>query len=252
MTRAWFAYYGFYALWMAPPLFMALIAAVMRRRELHREFPAFFVYAIFTVLRTPILFFVFHRNPLAYSFLYWVAEAGSAVLGFAAIYEVFRHLFPAAERARRLGDVFFRWTAAAFVLLGVVAAALNLDPNLTPAAAGVLALTQGVRLVQCGLLLFLFVFSCFSGMAWRKQALGITLGFGLFASVQLAAAAMQTYTGLASYQIWSWVNMASYNCAVLVWMRYLLAPATAEAAVPAPAETGVESWNRALLQLLQR
>lgn len=252
MSRAWFAYYGFYALWITPPLFMALIAAVMRRRQLHREFPAFFVYAIFTVLRTPILFYVVHRDPLAYSFLYWVAEAGSAVLGFTAIYEVFRHLFSGEERTRRLGDVFFRWTAAAFVLLAVVAAALNLDPNVTPAAAGVLALTQGVRLVQCGLLLFLFVFSCFSGLAWRRHALGIALGFGLFASVQLAAAAMQTYTGLVSYQTWSWVNMASYNCAVLVWMRYLLAPEKAEAAASAPVETGVEGWNQALLQLLQR
>lgn len=249
MSFPWFA---FYTLWITPALLMALLAAFMRHRRLHRELPAFYAYAIFTALRTAVLFLVFHRYPPAYWYLYWVAEAGSAVLGFAAIYEVFRHLFPGQERVRRLGDVFFRWTAAAFVLLAVVAAALNLDPNVTPAAAGVLALTQGVRLVQCGLLLFLFVFSCFSGMVWRRDALGIALGFGLFASVQLAAAAMQTYTGLVSYQTWSWVNMASYNCAVLVWMRYLLAPEKAEAAAAAPVETGVESWNRALLQLLQR
>jgi len=248
MSFPWFA---FYILWIAPALLMALVATVMWRRHLHRELPVFYAYAIFTAARTPVLFIVFHRYPPAYSYVYWAAEAGSAILGFAAIYEVFRHLFPGREGARRLGDMFFRWAAAAFVLLAVVAAALNLDPNVTPAAAGVLALTQGVRLVQSGMLMFLFTFSCFSGLVWRRHALGIALGFGLFASVQLAAAAMQTHTGVVSLQTWSWINMASYNCAVLVWMRYLLAPEKAGAAASAPVATEVKSWNRALLQLLR-
>src|ERR1700675_411784 len=124
MSLAWFTHYGFYALWITPALLMALIAAVMWQRRLHRELPAFFVYAIFTALRTPILFFVLHRNPLAYSYLYWVAEGGSAVLGFAAIYEIFRCLFHGRGAVERLGALFFRWTAGLFVLLAVVAAAL--------------------------------------------------------------------------------------------------------------------------------
>ena len=247
MSFPWFA---FYTLWLAPALLMALVAAVMWRRHLHRELPVFYAYAIFTAARTPVLFFVFHRYPPAYSYLYWAAEAGSAILGFATIYEVFRHLFPSQEGARRLGDMFFRWTAAAFVLLAVVAAALNLDPNVTPAAAAVLALTQGVRLVQSGMLMFLFVFSCFSGLVWRRHALGIALGFGLFASVQLAAAAMGVHTGTVSHRTWMWVNLASYNCAVLVWATYLL-PRREEAVAPAPAAAEVKSWNRALLQLLR-
>jgi len=164
---------------------------------------------------------------------------------------VFRCLFRGREATERLGALFFRWTAAAFVLLGVVAAALNLDPDVTPAAAAVLAVTQGVRLVQSGMLMFLFVFSYVSGLVWRRHALGIALGFGLFASVQLAAAAMQTYTGMVSYQTWSWINMASYNCAVLVWATYLLTRRE-EAVAPAPAAAEVKSWNRALVQLLWR
>ncbi len=250
MSRAWFVYYGFYALWITPALLMALIAAVMRYRHLHRELPAFFCYAIFIALRTPILFYVFHHNPLAYSLLYWVAEAGSAVLGFAAIYEVFRHLFQAREGTLRLGLMLFRWTAGLFVLLAVVAAALAYQSDASWVEAAVVSLTQGVRLVQCGLLLFLFLFSYFSGLTWRSQELGIALGFGLFASVQLASVAMQAHQGLASFQTWRWVNMASYNCAVLVWAVYLLAQRV-EVAVAAPVTTEVQSWNRALLRLLR-
>lgn len=252
MPLAGFTYYAFYALWVAPALLMATIAAVMRRRRLHRELPAFFCYAIFIALRTPILFVVFHRNPRAYSYLYWIAEAGSAVLGFATIHEVFRCLFRGREAPGRLGGLFFRWTAGLFVLLAVVAAALAYQSDASWMEAAVLPLTQGVRLVQCGLLLFLFVFSYFSGLAWRNYVLGIALGFGLFASVQLASAAMQAHLGMVNYQTWRWVNMISYNCAVLVWLTYLLAPQGAEDAARVPVTSEVKSWNQALLQLLLR
>lgn len=252
MSLAWFTYYGFYALWITPALLMALIAAVMRQRRLHRELPAFFCYAIFQALRTPILFFAFHRNPLAYSYLYWVAEAGSAVLGFAAIYEVFRYLFHGRGSTERLGALFFRWTAGLFVLLAVVAAASNQTPDTTRVAAAVLAMTQSVRLVQCGLLLFLFVFSFFSGLAWRGHPLGIALGFGLLASVQLVVIAMRARTGIISSQTAVWINMASYNCAVLVWMGYMLAPRRAEVSQPTPVVAEIKSWNQALVQLLLR
>jgi hypothetical protein len=243
---------AFYTLWIAPTLLMALVAAVMRHRHLHRDLPAFFSYAIFTAMRTPVLFIVYHRDPLAYSYLYWVAEACSAVLGFAAIYEVFRQLFQDHETIRRLGGLLFRWTAALFALLAVVAAALAHQSDANWLQAGVVSLTQGVRLVQCGLLMFLFVFAAFSGIAWRSHWFGIAAGFGLFGGVQLAAIAAQAQAGMVSYGTWMWVNMASYNCSVLVWATYLLAPQRAEATAPGPMTTEVRSWNQALLQLLQR
>ena len=104
--------------------------------------------------------------------------------------------------------------------------------------------------MQCGLLLFLFAFSYFSGLPWRSHALGIALGFGLFASVQMVSAAMQARLGMTNYETWRWVGMASYNCAVLVWVAYLL-PHRREVVAPAPAPAEVKSWNQALLQLLR-
>ena len=241
-----------YALWIAPALLMALLALVMTRRRLYRELPAFFAYAVFTAARTPILFFVFHRHPDSYAYFYQIAEGVSAALGFASIYEVFRHLFRAHETTSRLGALLFRWAAAGFVLLAVVAAAAHSPEYPSGLAAAIVSLTQGVRLVQCGLLLFLFVFSFFSGLAWRSHLFGIAAGFGLFAGVQLATAAMGAQTGMVSLKTWMWVNMASYNCAVLVWVSYLWAPQRAEDAALAPVGAEVKSWNRALLQLLQR
>jgi hypothetical protein len=247
-----FPRFAFYALWITPALLMALVAAVMRHRHLHRELPAFFAYTVFTAARTPILFFILHRHPDVYPYFQWVAEGVSAALGFASIYEVFRCLFRGHEATRRLGTWLFRWTAGGFVLLAVVAAAANQQNEMSRLVATVVALVQGVRLVQCGLLLFLFAFSYFSGLSWRSHLFGIAVGFGLFASVQLAAAAMGAHTGTVSHTTWMWVNMASYNCAVLVWVSYLLAPQRDPVATLAPAAAEVKSWNQALLQFLQR
>jgi len=244
--------FAFYALWLTPSVLMAVIASVMRYRRLDRDLPAFFAYAIFTAARTPVLFYVFNANPLAYSYLYWVAEAGSAVLGFAAIYEVFRHLFRTHETVSRLGSVLFRWAAGGFVLLAVVTSALAYQSDASWLEAGILSVAQGVRLVQCGLLLFIFAVSGVSGLAWRSQVFGIALGFGLFAGVQLVTAAIGIHAGQVSDSTWRWVNMASYNCAVLVWTSYLLAPRRAEVAAPLPQLAEVRSWNQALLQFLQR
>ena len=246
------ARFAFYALWITPALLMAVLAVVMMRKGFRRELPAFFAYAVFTAVRAPILLYVFRQHWEIYWYFYSIADGISAGLGFAAIYEVFRRLFQGNATAYRLGTRAFQWTTASFVLLGVLLAALEPPQDTNRLFVAVLALTQGVRLVQCGLVLFLFIFSFFFGLPLRNRFFGIAAGFGLFAGVQLATAAMFAHLGMVTYKTVFWINMASYNCAVLVWVGYVLAPQRVEVAAPAPVHAEVKSWNQALLQLLQR
>jgi len=241
---------AFYALWIAPAVLLAVMAMVMRVRGLHREFPAFFAYCVFSALRTPVLFLVFHETTV-YFYSYWVAEAGSAIFGLAAIYEVFLSLFPGRDSNGRLAESLFRWVGAALVLAALAAAMAAPGSHENRLMAASLVVDRSVRLVQCGLLLFLFVASSYLGLSWKSRAFGVAMGFGLFVGVQLAAGAMRAQAGLISQDTLSLVKMASYNCAVLVWMTYLLAPEKAEVTATAPVATGVKSWNRALLQLLR-
>lgn len=242
---------AFYALWITPALLLAMMAMVMRVRGLHRELPAFFAYCVFSALRTPILFFVFHQTT-AYFYCYWAAEAVSAILGLAAIYEVFLYVFQGYDGNGRLAQSLFRWVGAALVVAALAAAIAVPGSHENRLMAASLVVDRSVRLVQCGLLLFLFVASSYLGLSWRSHAFGVAMGFGLFVGVQMAAGAMRAQAGLISQDTLSLVKMASYNCAVLVWMTYLLAPQTTQAAAPTPMVTEVRSWNQALLQLLLR
>jgi len=245
------ARFSFYVLWLAPVVLQTALAIVMRVRRLDRELPAFFAYCAFSAAQTPILFWIYHRTT-AYFYCFWVAEAVGTILALAAIYEVFLHLFRFYDTSARLAQSLFRWVGGALVLAGVITAmaAPGNDANRLMAAS--LVVDRSAQLVQCGLLLFLFAAAAYLRFSWRSHAFGIAMGFGLFIGVQLAEGAVRAQVGLISQETLSLVKMASYNCAVLVWMTYLLAPQPAEVAAPAPRLENVKSWNQALLQLLLR
>lgn len=245
------ARFSFYVLWLAPVVLQTALAIVMRIRRLDRELPAFFAYCAFSAVQTPILFWIYHRTT-AYFYCYWVAEAVSAILGLAVIYEVFLHVFQRYDSSSRLAQSLFRWVGAALVLTAVVTAMAVPGNDANRLMAVSLVLGRSVLLVQCGLLLFLFTAAAYLRLSWRSRAFGIAMGFGLFVGVQLAEGAVRAQVGLISQETLSLVKMASYNCAVLVWMTYLLAPQPAEVPAPAPRLEHVKSWNQALLQLLLR
>ena len=245
------AHLAFYVFWIAPAVLLAALATVMRIRRLDGEWPAFFAYCAFSAVRAPILFWAYHRTT-AYFYYYWVAEAVSTILVLAAIYEVFLHLFQSYGTNARLAQSLFRWVGAALVLAAVVTAMAVPGNDVNRLMAASLVVNRSLLLVQCGLLLFLFAAAAYLRLSWRSHAFGIAMGFGVFLGVQLAEVAVRAQVGLISEQALNLVKMASYNCAVLVWMRYVLAPEKAAVTATAPVATGVESWNRALLQLLQR
>ena len=248
MSLARFIYY---VLWLMPVPLLALTAVLMKMRRLHRQFPAFFAYCVFSAVRTPILFLVFHRTT-AYFYCYWAAEAVSAILGLASIYEVFLYVFQGYDRKGRLAQSLFRWVGAALVVAALAAAIAVPGNHENRLIAASLVVDRSVQLVQCGLLLFVFAASWYLGLSWRSPAFGVAVGFGLFVGVRMALGAMRAQAGLISQDTLSLLKMASYNCAVLVWLSYLLAPQPAEASAVVPPVAEVESWNRALLRLLQR
>lgn len=245
------ARFTFYVLWIAPALLLAGLAIVMRVRRLDREWPAFFAYCAFSAVTTPILFWVYHRTT-AYFYCYWLTEAVGTILALAAIYEVFLHLFRSYGTNARLAQSLFRWVGAVLVLAAAVTAMAVPGNHANRLMAASLVVTRSMLLVQCGLLLFLFAAAAYLRLSWRSHAFGIATGFALFVGVQLAQGAVRAQVGLISEETMNLVKMASYNCAVLVWLTYLLAPQPAEVVGSAPRVEQVKSWNQALLQLLLR
>lgn len=218
-------------LWFAHPTLQAVVAAIMIWRKLHRTFPIFFTYVVFQIV-TFALTFPFHeeRYYTIFFYSYWSTTAVSVVLGFKVIHEVFLDVFRPYHTLRDLGSVLFRWAGLVMLMVAGVVAASTPAGGEFPIVTGILTLQRSVRVVQCGLVLFLLVFSRYLGTSWRQKSFGIALGFGGFASVELSLVAMHSV--VANQTLSSFINMVAYNLTILIWLGYALvkSPAREQAA----------------------
>lgn len=211
------------ALWIAHPVLQLAVGATMFRRKLYRTFPVFFAYVGFQILNFCILF-PLHKwgsSYTTYFYLYWACSAINLVLGFMIIYEVFLDVFRPYYTLKDLGSVMFKWAALVMLLVAFVVAASNSGEGLSPIIQAILTVQRCVRVAQCGLVLFLIVFSRYVGMSWRQQSFGIALGLGISAGVELATFAL--YAGGPMSQVTvNAINLVAYNLAILVWFAYAL------------------------------
>jgi hypothetical protein len=242
-----------YVLWLAHTCVQAVIAVFMLKRRLYREYPLFFAYTLSHVVRSLVLFSLYQQGAKqAYRETYVVAEVLDAGLAFAAIYEVFSNVFRAYGGIRKLTGIVFRWALIVLVFVAVFTSAGSTGSDNQRMLAGLFSFNQGVHIVRGGLLFLLILFCSYLGLRWNHFVFGIALGFALSSSVQLVAYATRAHLGPVGSRALSLISAAAYNCAVLVWLYYLLSPAPAERPVKLPSHTELDEWNQALVELIYR
>ncbi len=233
-----------YVLWIAGPVLQACLAGLMYRRGLRRPFPLFFIYT----LAQPMWFlpqFVFYRvSYTAYFWSYWVISFTSVVLGFLVMREVFVNLLRPYDSLRELGDVLFRWAAVVLVMVALISAASNSASALSRTTVAILALERSVRVMQCGLVLFMLLFSSHLGLNARHHVFGIALGFGIFAAVELIIVTLPAVFGAVQSLGFTVAKSSSYLLAVGLWMVYLSRPEPER--TPAEARMETQRWDLAL------
>lgn len=207
------------ALWCAHPVLFAGLVALMLRRGLNRTFPFFFSYAVFQIAAFALTF-PFHddRSYEILFYTYWATTAVSVILGFKVIHEIFLDVFRPYHTLRDLGSVLFKWAGLVMLMVAAVMAAQFRASGDDPWwMHGILTLQRSVRVVQCGLVLFLLVFSRYLGINWRQKSFGIALGFGALASVELSLVVLGEPRLVRSF-----VNMIAFNLSILTWLGYMI------------------------------
>ena len=208
------------ALWIAHPLLQLSVAVVMFYRKSHKIFPVFFTYLISQILMFSVLFPIYQ---LGYSevffYAYWSCAAISLAIGFKVIHEIFLDIFRPYHTLKDLGSVLFQWAALVMLLVAGVVAAASPVASQGPLVQAVLTVQRCVRVIQCGLILFLLVFSKYLGVTWRQHSFGIALGFGSFAGAELTLLALFA-SGHISPTALNFFNMLAYNAAIVIWLVY--------------------------------
>ncbi len=208
------------ALWIAHPVLELSLVGVMFRRRLHRTFPVFFAYVVFQVLNFMVLFPIYRfGSTKAYFYAYWISLAISLAIGFKVIHEIFLDVFRPYHTLKDLGTVLFKWAALVMLLVAVVVTASSQAGADSPLVQAVIIGQRCVRVIQCGLVLFLLVFSRYLGVSWRQHGFGIALGLGGFATVDLVVLALFSSGQIRAHTV-SLVSTTTYTFAILVWIGY--------------------------------
>jgi hypothetical protein len=243
-------------LWIGPRVLQAAFAVFLWRRALHRQFPAFFAYTIFEAIKGCTLYALDILPSVSVQTFwsaYWVGVIAETILVIGVIGELFFHLLRSRPAIAKVGSRLISSAGAALILLAVAIAAYTPIVHRQYAlvsSAGVFQ--RSSYLVECGLVLFLFLFAAHFKLAWNRRALGIALGFGVVWCEQLAILALIAGGGLPDKRL-DFLSMATYHVCVLLWFYYLLVPekVATTSAVPLP-ENNLDIWNRELERLLQQ
>jgi hypothetical protein len=209
------------ALWVSQPVLQAAIAIVVYRRKLYKPFPAFFWYTVAQVIFFAIQFPLHLRDErFAYFYAYWSAVAVNVVLEFKIIHEIFIDVFRPYPALKDLASSLFKWAAVVMILVSVVMISVSPAWN-DPVAKTILVVQRGVRVVQCGLVVFLLGFCKHLKVSWRQQSFGIALGFGAFSATELFVLALFSGSHVHG-QIVDTINLSVYSFAMVLWLAYSL------------------------------
>jgi len=229
------------------------LAIVLLARKSWRQHPLFTSYGVFSFAMSVMLYFLQRRAiyPRSYFYGYWIQEAIAMVLGFCVVYEVFRHLFSTHKALLKLASLIFRWTVVVLFCLALAVVFVQ-SPGASSLSKTVLVLEEATRVVEVGLLMFLFGASAAFGLHWKQAEFGIALGLGLFVAVQLTTVTLLSQLGMSAWAVLNVVRILAFDVSLLVWLGYLLAPERVATTGEVPKRAQLEQWNQAVTELISR
>jgi hypothetical protein len=169
----------------------------------------------------------------------------------AVLYEIFCAAFKPFAGLQDLAKVVFKWAAASIFLVGFIVLAS------TPASpmkngwviVGVNNFERIVRVMECALVVFLFMGSQHLGVAKRNRVFGFALGFGVDAFFQLLVYSAAANVHVSKMYMWGKLLPMVYYASVLIWVSYLLQPEPARESLHIPVTSPLLRWNEVALAM---
>lgn len=232
-------------------LLQATLTGVLLAKRMWRIFPLFVTYAACDFFMNIGAYTIYAlRFRRLYFYVFWIDEAIGLFLGLAVVYEIFKHVFAPYPALRRLARHCFQAAVVFLVLLGSFVAYGQPISERDHIHAVFLVTEEATRIMEVGLLVFLFVFAGAFGLRWREYAFGIALGLGLCVTPELVAVAMRVQFGMATVPIVNLIRSISFACSLFIWIAYLVMPDVAPDPTEMPRRAQLEQWNRAVMELI--
>jgi hypothetical protein len=205
------------------PILQAALVVLLFTRGATSKFRFFFSYTVFAVVAEIARFFLrIGGYRFGYYYVYWITEALYAILGFLALYEVFRHLY------RHL--YYLRWVKLLLPLTSLILLVLSLwwmgkvPGQANRLFAVLLALEFTVHLLQMGFFVAIFFVAFRFEVYEERHAFGIAAGFWISALGMLVYAVVRSEFGIENKNLLNFVPISAYLLAVLIWLHAFARP----------------------------
>jgi hypothetical protein len=242
-------------LWITPHLLLGVVAVVLYKRRLYREFPCFSAYVLYEIAGFLPLFALYSVQGTAgkqYAYAYSAKLILSIVLRFGVIDEVSKDLFRESQFLKMTARRSLQGVTGFLVVIGILLAVYAPGDNSAKWYAGIFVVNRGAAMVQSGLLLALLLISRFLGLSWGRPAFGIALGLGILTSADLATFALRAeFTSRVGAEFLNLLITGAYFVCVSIWIGYLLLPEPKPASLAVVPHDEVETWNTELQHLLR-
>ncbi|HKT50894.1 MAG TPA: hypothetical protein VJV96_11370 [Candidatus Angelobacter sp.] len=194
---------------------LLVLAGAMVRRSLHREYPFFFSYIVFTFLRAIILLPV-SGNAYIYFYSYWITEIFSALLAIFGLHDAFYDVFS--------GFYAFWWFKLIFPAVVVVISFLSVGhaarhpiPKMPMFMHLIFAFDSAVAYVKAGVFIIFILLVVFLRVRWRRYPYDIALGFAINSVGMLTSYAVFP-KGAGYWLVARYAQALSYIVATIVWL----------------------------------
>jgi hypothetical protein len=228
-----------------------LLACVLLAKRSWRRFPFFAAY-VWSSFAFGVAGYTLQRSPVPYFYTYWANEALGIALGLLVVYEIFRHLFSVHAALLRLATLTFRIAIVILLSAGLIVFLMQPPSHTSNIGAAVQAVEQAARIIEVGLLMILFICSAAFGLHWKQAEFGIALGLGFFATIELLAVTLRPLVDHPGALLLNVMRIGAFDCSLLIWLGYLLAPAEQPATTVDVPKAQLEQWNQAVMELINR
>lgn len=237
--------------WVVSIGLLAILAVVLVARRIWQRFPLFTAYVVMDFLQSVILYGLRHQ-PKAYMYTYWPSELFTIFLGLGVVYEVFKNIFASYTALRKLATTLFQVAVIALVIVGCIVMYMHSPVAGNRYLAAFAVVEEGIRIVEVGLLLSLFMFATAFGLHWRQSIFGMALGLGVFTTVALAAITLRAHVGPQTAPLVNLARGFAFDFSLLVWLGYLLVPERVASQTSISHRGQLEQWNQAVKELIYR
>src|SRR5438128_6051253 len=245
-----------YFLWIVPHLLIAAVLVGLFRRGLQRQLPYFFSYLLCESVQFLTLF-TMNWLPGISAYQYrWVLVLTQAIivlLKFGIIYELTWELLLSHPPLPGILKPLLRWIGAALLLIAAAVSATFAANGMQRVETFHHSLDFSSAVVQCGLLLSLFLFTRALHISWRSSTTGVALGFGMFAAIGLTTSAFHPAPGTLKSIAVDLIQMSAYLLCVTLWTTYLFLPERIAVTKSVPMqESDLELWDQELRKMVER